>query len=239
MKIVGLLVCGAGEADRYLKETLEEFKRLCDDVIVCFCNATIREKKMVEAYDFRSYEDNRVWGLTQPHIKTKLLQTAKLLDPDWILVLDADETVPTLDRAKLEEIAKDRDSCQFYVVNLWNDQSHYSRALSFWNVRFYRPGATPDTQFLRKPVHCGNAPPYFYALPAKSTYVPHILLHKGLMRQEDRMRKAERYQQFDPRAEHKGREYYDTLLATHTGTTYNQEEVTQKIYEYCEHLAGK
>lgn len=236
MKIVGLLVCGPGEADRYLRETLEEFKRLCDDVLVCFSNATPREKKMVAEYDFRSYEDNRVWGIHQPTIKTHLLRTALLLNPDWILVLDADETLPTVTRPILEQLADRRDACQFYVVNLWNDEAHYSRALSFWNVRFYRPGATPDTQFLRKSVHCGNAPPYFYALPARATYVPHILLHTGLMSQSDRQRKAERYNQFDPNAVHKGRDYYDALLATQTGAEYNEKEVIKKIYEYCKRL---
>ena len=35
MRIVGQLVCGQGEADRYLEDTLKEFKRLCDDVVIC------------------------------------------------------------------------------------------------------------------------------------------------------------------------------------------------------------
>lgn len=237
MKIVGSLVCGPGEADRYLEETLKEFARLCDDVIICFSNATPREKALVAKYDFRSYEDNRVWGLHQPSIKTALLRRLLLLEPDWILALDADETVPTVTRPILEELAADRDACQFYVVNLWNDTTRYSRGLSFWNVRFYRPRATPDTQFLRKPVHCGIAPPYFYALPAKSTYVPHILLHKGLMTRDARERKIERYKAYDPYAVHKGREYYDALLAETTGAVYNQEEVTKKIYDYCKNLS--
>lgn len=236
MKIVGQLVCGPGEADRWLGLTLKEFARLCDDVIVCLCNATSAEKELIRSYDFRVYEDPREWGRHQPDIKSDLLRRIKKLGADYILALDADETVPTLDREALERIAQERKAAHLYVVDLWNDENHYSKTLSFWNVRGYNPNASPDVQFLRKPVHCGNAPPYYYSLPARDTYVPHILLHRGLMRREDRLRKAERYAQYDPTAIHKGRDYYDALVADWTGSEYNQEDVWNKIKAYCSNL---
>lgn len=232
MKIVGQLVCGPGEADRYLKETLEDFKRLCDDVVVCLCNAGPKEKALVRKYDFRSYEDNREWGKDQPNIKTRLLRTILLLEPDWILALDADETVPTLTRETLESLTQGRESCFFYVVNLWNDLEHYSKALSFWNVRLYKADEAKGTQFLRKPVHCGNAPPYFYTIAAKDSHVPHILLHKGLMLPKDRQKRAERYAIYDPNAVHKGREYYDALIAEGTGSQYNQCIIQQQLQSF-------
>lgn len=231
MKIVGQLVCGPNE--KYLEKTLQEFERLCDDVIVATCNATQKEKGLLNKYDFRHYEDNREWGKQQPNIKTDLLRRIHRLGADWILVLDADETVPSLDRPTLEALTKEREACQLYVVDLWNDEQHYMRTLSFWNVRFYKSDASKGTQFLRKPVHCGNAPPYFYTLPAKKTYVPHILLHRGLMEQEARQRKADRYKLYDPTAEHKGQQYYDALVAEGTGTEYNQERILHYLQDYC------
>lgn len=236
MKIVGQLVCGPGEADRYLRETLNEFKRLCDDVVVCLCNAGPAEKAMVREYDFRSYEDNREWGLHQPAIKTFLLQTILLLKPDWVLVLDADETMPGMTRETLESLTAHRESCFFYIVNLWNDLQHYSRTLSFWNVRFYKADASKGTQFLRKPLHCGNAPPYFYTIAAKQSYVPHIVLHKGLMLKDDRMAKSARYERYDPRAIHKGRNYYDALLQDGTATEYDENEVVNKLKHFYENV---
>lgn len=236
MKIVGQLVCGPGEVDRYLLQTLQEFKRLCDDVIVCLCNAGEKEKSLVRQFDFRSYEDNREWGKDQPNIKTDLLRRILLLDPDYIVVLDADETMPTMTREKLEIYAKSHESMQFYVVNLWNDEEHYSRTLSFWNVRAYRPDPSKGVQFLRKPVHCGNAPPYYYTLSAKATYVPEILLHRGLMSPVSRERKADRYRLYDPQAIHKGREYYDSLEASGGGSVYEQAAVAAKLKNYCNTL---
>lgn len=229
MRIVGQLMCGLGEADRYLEETLKEFKRLCDDVIVCLCNAGPREEMLVRKYGFRSYRDDREWGYNQYKIKTDLLKRIVQLEPDWILVLDADETVPTVDRAILEQLTVGRESCQFYVTNLWNDEQHYAQALGFFNVRFYKHNLGMETQFLRKPVHCGNAPPFFYSKPAIESYVPHILLHKGLMKKEDRERKIERYNIYDPNAVHKGAQYYEALAFEGDGSEYKQEEVINKI----------
>ena len=133
--------------------------------------------------------------------------------------------MPTIDREILEELTKNREACQFYVVNLWNDITHYSKALSFYNVRFYKHIPGMETQFLRKPVHCGNAPPYFYSIPAKYSYVPHILLHKGLMKQESRTRKIERYAIYDPRAIHKGESYYNALSVEASGSEYDEDTV--------------
>jgi len=230
MKIVGQCVVGAGEADRYLELTLKEFARLCDDAVIVTCNATEKEIKLIKSYGFWTYEDNREWGKYQPEIKTSLLQRITRLRPDFILVLDSDETVPTISRKVLEEFSN-RNSIQLYVVNLWNDEQHYSRSLSFWNVRGYNPNASPDTQFLRKPVHCGNAPPFFYNQPAKESYVPHILLHRGLMLPADRIRKVQRYETYDPHAQHKGRQYYDALSFTGTASEYHEEEVIEKLKE--------
>jgi len=229
MKIVGQMVVGAGEADRWLDLSLKEFARLCDDAVIVTCNATDKEKKLIKSYGFWTYEDNREWGRYQPDIKTDLLRKILGLQPRYILVLDGDETVPTLDREILELLATQRTSIYLYVVNLWNDEGHYAKALSFWNVRGYNPNASSDTQFLRKPVHCGNAPPYYYNQSAKESYVPHILLHRGLMLPHDRARKVERYRVYDPHAIHKGKQYYDSLSSLGDGSVYSEEEVQEKL----------
>jgi len=214
-----------------MEDTLKEFKRLCNDVIVCCCNAGIKEKALLRKYQIRYYDDDREWGLKQPYIKTDLLKRIISLSPDWILPLDMDETMPSVDRNILEDLTKNREACQFYVTNLWNDEQHYAKALSFFNVRFYKYISGMETQFLRKPVHCGNAPPYFYSIPAKKSYVPHILLHKGLMTKESRLKKIERYNIYDPNAVYKGEQYYKTLAMEGSGSEYKQEEVIERIQE--------
>ena len=237
MKIIGQMVCGPGEADKYLKYSLDTFKRLCDDAFIVTCNAGPKEKKMIKKYDFWQYEDNREWGKYQPFIKTKLLNIILQIKPDWILVLDADESLPTVDRGKLEQLTINRQACFFFIVTLWDDEQHYMRSWPLqWNVRFYKADKNKGTQFLKRPLHCGNAPPYFYNQPARQSYVPHIVLHRGMMTKKDRLEKAKRYDRYDPEAVYKDRQYYDSLLLEGTGTKYNQVEVIEKINNYCKNL---
>lgn len=236
MKVVGQ--CVVGPKEPYFEETLKEFERLCDDAVIATCNATDREKKLIKKYGFWQYEDNREWGRWQPDIKTSLLRKIRGLIPGGILVLDADETVPTMDRQSLRLLLASKVSIQLYVVNLWNDERHYARGLGFWNVRGYNPRASGDSQFLRKPVHCGNAPPFFYNQKPSESYVPHILLHKGLMDENRRMAKHARYDIYDPNRQHKGAQYYDALKRPGSGTEYREEDVIKAITEECKKIGA-
>lgn len=230
MKVVGQMVVGPGEADRWLEDSLKEFKRLVDDAVIVTCNATQKEINLIKSYGYWTYEDNREWGRYQPDIKTNLVRRIRKLQPTWIIPLDADETLPTIhSRTELDEVCHNKTSTYFYVVNLWNDEQHYVEGLSFWNVRGYKCPSEGNTQFLRKAVHCGNAPPYFYNQPARESYVPHILLHKGLMLPSDRQGKVERYNLYDPNYQYKGRQYYDALSSIESGEPYNEQAVVAKI----------
>jgi len=235
MKIVGQMVCGPGEADRYLELTLKEFARLCDDVIVATCHATHKEIKLLDKYDFRHYDDDREWGRWQWAIKSDLVARIHRLVPDWILPLDADETLPTVVRRSLEGLSDGKESCYFRVINLWNDEQHYAKELSFWNVRFYK-SIPVDTLFRKYPVHPGNAPNYFYHFSEAQSAVPHILLHRGLMDKANRQRKVERYNLYDPHARFKGQQYYDSLLVEKEGQVYNQEKVLKELQDYVARL---
>lgn len=234
MKIIGQMVCGPGEADRWLEDSLKEFKRLCDDAVVVTCNATNKEIGLIKRYGFWTYEDNRTWGENQDKIKSDLLERIAKLHPDWILSLDTDETMRGTTRDDLESITKGRTATYFYVVNLWNDEYHHYR--SFWNVRFYALPSESNRRFQRTPLHCGSSPPVAWRQSAKETYVPIILLHKGLMLPDDRRRKAQRYDTYDPSAQYKGREYYDDLVANIQGQQYNEQEVLNEIITFCNGL---
>lgn len=211
--IVGIGVCGAGEADRYMKATLDEFKRLCDDVIIVTCNATLKEKKLIKKYGFKTYEDNREWGKDQPNIKTDLLTRAGELSPDWIIALDMDEVfAPEFTREEAERLTKtDEIAWYFLVVNLYNDREHFAHDVGiqrFWNIRFFKFLPEYGLQYQRKNLHCGLAPPIAYKY---GWHAPYYLEHFGLMLPEDRHKKAERYKQYDPNRVWKSGPYYDDL----------------------------
>lgn len=233
MKIVGIGVCGAGEADRYMEATMQEFKRLCDDVIIATCNATQKEKDLIEKYGFKHYEDNREWGKEQPNIKTALLTKAGELSPDWIVALDMDEIfAPEFTREEAERLASgDEIAWYFLVVNLYNDREHFAHDAGiqrFWNIRFYKYAPEYGLQFQRKNLHCGLGPPIMYKY---GWYAPYYLEHFGLMRREDRDRKVQRYAQYDPRAVFKNRVYYDDLARELKGHPFDREGLLRKLRE--------
>lgn len=211
MKIVGIGVCGPGEADRYMRKTLDEFKRLCDEVLIVTCNATQKEFELIKEYGFNTYTDDREWGLFQPAIKTDLLTKAGSLHPDAIIALDMDEVfAPEFTRAEAERLYNtDEVAYYFMIVNLYNDEQHFAHDVGiqrFWNIRFYKYLPEMGLQFQRKNVHCGLAPPWAYGY---GWYAPYYVLHYGLMKPEDRAAKVERYRKYDPYMKYKPLYYQD------------------------------
>ena len=222
-----MTICGPGEADRWLEPFLQQRKELVDDMIVCTNNATQKEKDLIKKYGFWQYEDNREWGIYQPQIKDDLLAKVAKLKPDWILPSDTDEIYGSdFTRQAAEELMKtDAISYEFYIINLWNDEGHYSRAHSFHNIRFFEYRPELGLRYERKNVHCGWAPPVFYN---HAWTAPHMVIHYGLMKPEDRLKKIERYEKYDPEGKFKSKEWYESLK-TNNVSPFIEEEVQRKI----------
>ena len=213
MRIIGLGVCGSNEADRFLKRTLDEFKRLCDDVIICTNNAGIKEKRLIKEYGFRQYEDNREWGVFQPRIKQDLLERIDFLKPDWCIFIDMDEVFDVrFTRKKAEELAlKEHDVAYFFwFLELWDRTDQYSEDCNFEDVRFFKYLPQHGFQFRSTPVHCGNYPE---KVASWGTHTNLLIKHYGLLRKEDRIKKYERYKKYDPKAIYLSKQWYEGLLS--------------------------
>lgn len=90
-KIVGMMVVGPGEGDRWLKQVLEQRKELVDDMVICGNNTDEKTEEIIKESGFWFYRDDREWGVHQPSIKNSLLERVGKLKPDWIITSDADE----------------------------------------------------------------------------------------------------------------------------------------------------
>lgn len=211
IRIIGIGVVGPNE--KYIERTLNEFKRLCDDVILATNNADEDTIALIERYGFHHYEDNRVWGIHQPDIKTSLLEASRALQPDWIIALDMDEVfAPEFTREEAERLASVGEIAYYFlIVNLYNDEQHFAHSKGiqrFWNIRFYKFMPEYGLQFLKKSLHCGLGPPITYKY---GWHAPYYVLHYGLMDKSDRERKQARYREFDPNKRFKAGAYYDEL----------------------------
>lgn len=224
-RIIGYGICGPEEAGRYMKETLEEFKRLCDDVIICI-NAptgieTESETLLIDEYGFRRVQNSAEWGRFQWKIKQEFVQdyVSKLVQPGDVMVcLDMDERFDKhITRDWLLQMPF--DAYKVFVVDLWNDAQHYKPESCFWNTRIWR--WTGNTEWTPKPLHCGLAPRW---AAAYNRYAPFLLIHKGLMLKEDRARKIARYEKYDPHAKHLARPFY-AMLHSDSAKDFDEESL--------------
>lgn len=223
MKVIGYGICGPGEASRYMRETLEEFKRLCDEVVILVnvddLSKAPHEIRLINEYGFSMVADGREWGKLQWKIKQDFLEThiAPIANEgDMLVCLDMDEVLDA-HLTKQWLLDADMDAYHVFVVDLWNDPEHYKLASCFWNVRIWRWNG--NTEFVQKPVHCGLAPQWAYHY---HRHAPFILKHKGLMKREDRQRKIARYEKYDPDAKHLDKRYYK-MLADDTDEPFDEE----------------
>lgn len=224
------MVCGPNE--KYLDKSLNELKRLCDFAIIATNNADQTTKDKIQSFGFEQYEDNREWGINQPKIKTDLLQ--KFVGrADWIIAIDADEQfAPEFTREEAERLASgDEIAWYFLVVNLYNDEQHFAHSKGiqrFWNIRYFKLMPEHGLQYLKKNLHCGLAPPIAYRY---GWHAPYYLLHYGLMLKEDRLRKAMRYDTYDPTRKFKAGEYYDELITDLPMIPFDSEGLLRKLKE--------
>jgi len=193
MKIVGYGVCGNNQP--HIKKTLDTFKRLCDETIICGNNIGKKERHLIHSYGFRLVEDNREWGYNQHIIKEDLLKNeVSQLKPDICICLDMDEEIdPSFTRKEALKYGKIYYGAYFYFVQHWDSDETQNLDFNFWNVRMFKWNG--DTQFENKPLHCGLAPKFAYT---HGSFLPHYVRHYGLMDKKDREVKIARYKKYDP-----------------------------------------
>ncbi len=229
MKVVGYGICGGGEADRYMEATIKNLKDLCDEVIVLGNKLTDKERELLDKYDCLLVEDDREWGKTQNIIKQDFIKNhVAKLDPDITVCLDMDEVLVNVTRETLEAQFTKGHAFYVYIVNLWNDG--WRKDWSFWNVRMWGwklRDKMGDSffKFEERPLHCGLAPKWCYALNLSA---PFVLEHYGLKDKKDRDRKIKRYEQYDPRQVYREPKYYQAL-ATNESEPYNRDDIIKII----------
>lgn len=222
-KIIGYGICGEGEASRYMKQTLECFKNLCDEVIILCNNTSKAEDQLIDSYGFKRFSDRREWGKWQWRIKQDFLERniAPIANEGDVLVcLDMDEVLS--DSLTKEWLLKSElDAYHVFIVDLWEEG--FKPESCFWNVRLWKWNG--NTKFKQKPVHCGLAPEWTYHY---HRHAPFILKHYGLKDKIDRERKIKRYEHYDPKAEYLDKKFYK-MLADDSFAPFDENDIQEKI----------
>jgi hypothetical protein len=217
LKIAGMMVVGAGEADRYLKTVMDRTMPLVDRMFIWGVSPDTKTEKLIESYSNVEYHrcDGYAWAEFQPQIKYTLLTRYILpYSPDWIVALDSDEIFDKrVTREVLEMMTlRGEIAFTFYCVHLYDDENHYRNDGAwggFRNVRFWKPIYEIPQYWSAQKLHCGLAPRYAYAYAGDSEF---YFKHYGYLGREDRKKKAERYKKHDPGYIYMSPKYYDTIL---------------------------
>jgi glycosyltransferase involved in cell wall biosynthesis len=201
MNIYGYMIT-KNEADRYLEDALYSMSQNTDGFVVFDDRSTDDTPKVVEKFrvpykiaagpsfsDHEAMFREQAWRFMEVHFKPRL--------GDWILTLDADETLRT--SVPLKEICRraereSQDALWMHVHELWGPNA--IRIDGAWGtIRALRLAAyKPNGRFEKKQNKMGGGSLPDYTKNVGATNRAEIL-HSGYLKAEDRKAKYERYSQ--------------------------------------------
>lgn len=215
---VGMLV--RNESGRYLERVLRQIIQYADEVVILddgSTDNTVQICREVLANVAHLIQENNTCGFNnEVELRKTLWNLAVSTQPDWIMILDADEIFEAKAVQEIRELVKadSVDAVYFRLYDMWSENSY--RDDGYWIahtvyrpflVRYY-PGVRYEWQ--EQPLHCGRLPITVFDFPAKQS--PLRLQHFGWARPEDRIAKYLRYKALDPNAQYGVQEQYLSIL---------------------------
>ena len=209
------------EAGRYLEQVLEQAAQYIDRAVILddaseddtveVCRGILKNVPLTLVSNRESYFNNEIV------LRKQLWQMALETEPDWIIILDADEIFEAGAPEELRKLAQQPDIYyySFRLYDMW-DETHY-REDEYWNAhRWYRPfwvRYQPGFSYIWKetPQHCGRFPINLGELRGETSELR--IKHLGWMRPKDRLNKYFRYKKLDPQSIYGIAEQYSSILA--------------------------
>ncbi len=215
---LGMLV--HNEADRFLPRVLQHAARYVDEAVilddassddtVAVCRNCLQDLPLL-------LHSNREPGFhNEVQLRQQLWKLLLEQDPDWILILDADEMLEERVVAEINQLLQQPniDVYGFRTFDFWNS-THY-REDNLWRGHLhykpylmrYQPGFI--YQWLETPLHCGRFPVNINALPVGLSDLR--LIHLGWSTERDRQNKYQRYIQLDGDGKYGNIRQYHSIL---------------------------
>lgn len=205
------------EASRWLETVLKQMELVCDKIIILDDCSTDETPDICKKYGDVYYSDRSYWGINELKQRKFLweLTTHEAKIGDWILCLDADETIPGIERIKVFIEQADMRNCDgisFRLYDMWNETEY--RDDSLWNAHLrdwvmcvkYTP---KEYKWRESKLHCGRFPENAVTL-CGNTELP--LQHWGWSREEERKEKFERYMKADPKGKNGNLKQYLSIM---------------------------
>lgn len=206
------------EQGRWLETVLQQMKSVCDKIIILDDGSIDNTPEISRQYGEVFYSDRSYWGTNELKQRKLLweLATSYAINGDWILCMDADETIPNID--KLPEMIGKADALRcdgigFRLYDMW-DGVHY-RDDELWNA--HNRDWVMCVKYISERVyiwrntklHCGRFPENAVTLCGNTGLA---LQHWGWSRPADRQIKYERYMKVDSEGKTGSLDQYRSIL---------------------------
>lgn len=210
------------EADKFIKRMLTHAMKYVSNIVILDDASTDNTidvcEDILKDFPHKIYKNDEpmMMNLKESESKKKLWDLTINENPDWILLLDADEIFEDWGIEVLPNIVNDPnfDAYYFKIYHMWEDDYHY-RVDGLWNpvdYRIYLLRYQPnfDYKWSDMGLHCYRHPYNAYEMPGCFCYVR--LRHYGHFTKEIRSAKFKRYKLLDPNSEFVPKSHYDSIL---------------------------
>ena len=196
--IITKMIVGKGEADRYLKEVLENASKHSDLIIILEDKADNKTIELCRSFEkvkmFSHKNEESLFSINESLLREILWKEVKNFakEGDWIISLDSDEIFDE-DILKVismaDETGYERITCK--LLDMWDKENY--RIDGYWSPSITRIYKYKDSNFgIEGKIHCGCIPAYAWSL--RDLFVPRFRLrHLGWQSDEDKKRKLNFY----------------------------------------------
>jgi len=207
------------EENRYLRQALETHRPWIDRAVIIDDGSTDGTvalcRELLDGIPLVLVENAASRFADEVSLRKQQWEETVATEPEWILNLDADEIL-TRDFGAVRDLllSGHEDAIYFRLFDMWSE-THY-REDEFWQAHaYYRPFLVryhPGMSYEWKetPQHCGRFPLTIQHW-SYGCHAPRVK-HYGWAREEDRIRKYNRYQALDPEARYGWKEQYESIL---------------------------
>lgn len=208
------------EADRYLSQVLESAREYISDAVIIDDGSTDNTvalcQKLLDNVPHKIIENKESSFHDEWRLRSQQWNETVSTNPDWILLLDADEVFEEKFKNGVNELINN-DACDVYLFRLYDfwDAEHY-RDDNLWHAHtVYRPFMIRYRQdatyvFLKTGQHCGRMPLNAFSFPNKISHFR--IKHLGWAKEADRIQKFNRYLALDPQGQYGSLAQYHSIL---------------------------
>jgi len=191
-------ILARNEADRYLRDTVESLRLLCDEILLLDDNSTDETVALANSLGVRVRlrKGKPMWGQESGARRELWEWGAGVAKDGWLYISDADH-ITHADPVHWKTLLTswNVDAWAFPLYDLWDSPETY-RADGYWQGYqhprpwLFKPSVAKGFAWNERGIHCGHAP----NAPWKIGVSEQVwIAHYGWMKAEDRVSKHSQY----------------------------------------------